>query len=64
MSKDRERPCIHYICEKECALGKEGTFRNKCQKCKTYKASKKGNVRGNYRREKEEKYRRDKRTWE
>ena len=33
----REIPCIHYICEGNCDLGKQGTFRKKCQTCTTYK---------------------------
>lgn len=35
--KDREIQCIHYICEGNCDLGKEGTFRHQCQTCKSYK---------------------------
>lgn len=42
MAKTREVACIHYICEGNCDLGKEGTFRKQCQKCKTYKAAKGG----------------------
>lgn len=37
MAKTREIQCIHYICEGNCDLGKEGTFRKHCQTCKTYK---------------------------
>lgn len=37
MAKTREIQCIHYICEGNCDLGKDGTFRKVCQKCKTYK---------------------------
>lgn len=37
MAKTREIACIHYVCEGNCDLGKEGTFRKKCQTCKTYK---------------------------
>ena len=37
MSKTREIACVHYICEGNCDLGKEGTFRKQCQICKTYK---------------------------
>ena len=37
MSKTREIACIHYVCEGNCDLGKEGTFRKHCQICKTYK---------------------------
>ena len=35
--KDREIQCVHYVCEGVCDLGKEGTFRKRCQTCKTYK---------------------------
>ena len=38
MAKDREIQCVHYIAEKHCDLGKEGTFRKACQTCKTYSA--------------------------
>ena len=38
MAKTREIQCIHYVCEGNCDLGKEGTFRKKCQTCKTYSA--------------------------
>lgn len=37
MSKTREIQCIHYVCEGNCDLGKDGTFRKHCQTCKTYK---------------------------
>ncbi len=37
MSKTREIACVHYICEGNCDLRKEGTFRKHCQICKTYK---------------------------
>lgn len=37
MAKTREIQRIHYICEGNCDLGKEGTFRHQCQTCKTYK---------------------------
>lgn len=37
MAKDREIPCIHYLNEGNCDLGKEGTFRKHCQTCKTYR---------------------------
>ena len=35
--RDREIACIHYICEGNCDLKKEGTFRNACQTCSSYK---------------------------
>ena len=37
MSKTREIACVHYICERNCDLGKEWTFRKHCQIYKTYK---------------------------
>lgn len=37
MTKTREIQCIHYICEGNCDLGKEGTFYKQCQICRTYK---------------------------
>ena len=37
MAKIREIQCIHYICEGNCDLGKEGTFYKQCQICRTYK---------------------------
>ena len=64
MAKDREIACIHYVCERNCDLGKEGTFRKQCQICKTYKAVKGGKAaRPNLKREKNEKFMKDKRNW-
>ena len=37
MAKTREIQCVHYVCEGNCDLGKDGTFRHQCQTCKTYK---------------------------
>lgn len=34
--KDKVLVCIHYVCEKRCKLGKEGTHNKACQKCKSY----------------------------
>ena len=31
--KDREIQCIYYICEGYCSIGREGSFRKKCQTC-------------------------------
>jgi len=65
MAKNREIACIHYICEGNCALGKEGTFRKHCQTCKTYKAVPGGlPARKNLKREKLNKIKNDRRTWE
>lgn len=38
MAKTREVACIHYVCEKNCDLGKDATFYRHCQTCSTYKA--------------------------
>lgn len=54
--KEKQRPCIYYICEKNCELGREGTHKKYCQRCdhytpdKRYKLNKK-----NIKREKLEK---------
>ena len=43
MAKTREIQCIYYVCEGNCDLGKEGTFRKHCQTYKTYKKLPGGN---------------------
>jgi hypothetical protein len=64
MARDREVACIHYVCEKNCDLGKEGTFRDKCQTCKTYKAKRGGAAaRPNLKKQKQEKFMKDRRNW-
>lgn len=64
MAKDREITCIHYKCEGCCDLGHEGTFHKACQKCKQYKALKGGKpARRNLKREKKEKFEKDRRNW-
>ena len=35
--KDREIVCIHYLCEHNCALGKDACFRGLCQTCPSWK---------------------------
>lgn len=37
MAREREIQCIHYVCEGNCDLGKDGTFRGHCQICPTYR---------------------------
>ena len=65
MARDREIACIHYVCEGNCDLGKEGTFRKACQTCKTYKAMRGGRpARPNLKREKKDKFLKDRRNWE
>lgn len=63
--KDREIACIHYLAEKNCDLGKEGTFRHYCQTCKTYKPKPGGRAaRPDLRKEKKEKFLKDRRNWD
>ena len=50
--KDRLSPCIHYLNEGNCGLGKEGTFNKHCQVCKTYKRNKKAPSKPNIKRQK------------
>lgn len=65
MAKTREIACMHYVCEKNCDLGKEGTFYGQCQTCKNYKPVKGGQpARRNLKKEKNEKFMKDKRNWE
>lgn len=40
MAQTRERVCIYYEWEGQCAKGREGTFRHACQKCHKYQAKK------------------------
>lgn len=46
MAKEREIPCMFYVCEKaECRKGRKNVeHRNCCQTCKKYRARKTGNV--------------------
>lgn len=62
--KDREIACKSYICEGNCAKGKEGTFRKACQTCQKYDP-KRGSApaRKDLRKEKKEKFEKDKRNW-
>ena len=64
MAKDREIACKSYICEGNCSKGKEGTFRKACQKCGSYDPIKGGlPARKNLKREKTEKFMKDRRNW-
>lgn len=36
MAKDRQTPCKHYICEGNCAKGREGSHNHYCQRCSKY----------------------------
>lgn len=62
--KDRERVCMFYVYEGCCTKGREGTFRKACQTCDKYQPKKGGNVaRKDLRREKKEKFLKDRRNW-
>ena len=64
MAKDRERACKYYICERNCSKGREGTFRKQCQICSKYDPIPGGQpARKDLRREKRDKYLKDKRNW-
>lgn len=60
MAKDRERACMWYKNEGNCAKGHEGTFRHCCQTCKDYSV-KKGSIpkRKDLRKEKNIKWMKD-----
>lgn len=65
MARDREIACIHYKAEKECDLGKDGTFRDYCQTCQTYKKLPGGlPARPNLKKEKLNKAKADRRNWD
>ena len=64
MARDRERACKYYVCEGNCSKGREGTFRKQCQICNLYLPLPGGQpARKDLRREKREKYLKDKRNW-
>ena len=64
MAKDREIACENNVCEGECTKGREGTFRNYCQTCNLYKPVRGGiPARKNLKKEKTEKFLKDKRNW-
>lgn len=37
MAKDRETPCLYYICAGQCQKGREANHKHYCQKCDKYK---------------------------
>lgn len=64
MAKDREIACENYVCEGECTKGREGTFRHYCQTCSLYRPVRGGQpARKNLKKEKTEKFLKDKRNW-
>ena len=64
MARDREIACKYYVCEGECSKGREGTFRCQCQICNKYDPVKGAQpARRNLKKEKNEKFMKDKRNW-
>lgn len=63
--KDRELACESYICEGSCKKGRGGRFRKDCQTCNLY-SPKRGSqpARKNLKREKNEKFQKDRRNWD
>lgn len=37
MAKDRETPCLYYICAGECKKGRKSNHMHYCQKCDEYR---------------------------
>lgn len=37
MAKDRQTPCVSYICKGECSKGREADHAGYCQHCDLYK---------------------------
>lgn len=37
MSKDRQTPCLYYICEHECKKNRNAEHKGYCQHCDKYK---------------------------
>ena len=65
MSRDREIACKSYICEGNCSKGRGGRFRKDCKTCNKYDPIRGGQpARKNLKREKNEKFNKDKRNWE
>lgn len=63
--KDREIQCKYYIYETQCSKGHKGTFRKQCQFCKDYIPKMGARPRRkDTRKEKNEKYMKDKRNWD
>lgn len=64
MAKDRGVACKSYICESNCRKGREGTFFGYCQHCDAYDPVRGGkNIKPNLKRQKMEKFKKDKRNW-
>ena len=64
MAKTREIACVSYICEGNCKKERKGTFYKACQVCDLYKPIPGGRpARPNLKREKNEKFLKDRRNW-
>ena len=65
MARDREIACKSNVCEGNCKKGRGGRFRKDCQTCSKYDPIRGGQpARKNLKREKNEKFNKDKRNWE
>ena len=65
MKDKREIACKYYICEGECSKGREGTFRRQCKNCNLYDPIPGGRpARKDLRKEKKEKFMKDRRNFE
>lgn len=65
MARDRELACKSYICEGNCSKGRGGRFRKDCQTCDKYDPIRGSQpARKNLKREKNEKFQKDRRNWE
>ena len=65
MGKDRNVACVNYLAERECAIGREGTFHSACQRCQAYEPLKGGKpLHGSLKREKIAAFEKNWRRWE
>ena len=65
MARDREIACKSYQYEGCCKKGRGGRFRKDCQTCSKYDPVRGGQpARKNLKREKNEKFNKDRRNWE
>ena len=62
MAKDRETPCLNYVCEHECKKNRDAEHRGYCQKCDKYRHRPRSKVKHlNRKKEKLEKIRKNER---
>lgn len=65
MATTREIACVYYFAEGQCLKGRVGTFYHQCQHCDLYRPIKGGRpARKNLKKEKNDKFMRDKRNFE